>query len=319
VKHKLIIVDGPSTVGKSSISKKIYKQIGNQEGAYWLHEECEEHPIRYHEFSAGDIHSKEGMDLNRESMLRKWKAFKQEIEQSKKICITEGCFLHAIDRYLIESVWDIEQIQGYFNDILKILEELNPLIVFLYRPDLKSSFQKAFIDRGDRWKNLILKIPEPVGYFKTHPYNGDESIYEWLSYEQDMMSDIFDGLSCNKMKFDTSEGNWNNYTRLITEKTSYSYCDPKYEQADPEKFCGKYRHEDDGRNWHIHYDEEKKEFYTFFFWPYMPMKYLGNDQFELISFPVILHFDHKNNQLRFKISGNYDWDLNGKTFIRIIS
>ncbi len=38
---KLIIVDGHSSVGKSSISKSVYKQIALDHDAYWLHEECE--------------------------------------------------------------------------------------------------------------------------------------------------------------------------------------------------------------------------------------------------------------------------------------
>ena len=41
---KLIIVDGHSSVGKSSISKSVYKQIELIHDAYWLHEECENHP-----------------------------------------------------------------------------------------------------------------------------------------------------------------------------------------------------------------------------------------------------------------------------------
>lgn len=57
MRHKLIIVDGPSTVGKSSISKSVYKQIAKQEKAFWLHEECEKHPIRDNEFTAGPINT----------------------------------------------------------------------------------------------------------------------------------------------------------------------------------------------------------------------------------------------------------------------
>lgn len=48
---KLIIVDGHSSVGKSSISKALYKQISLDQDACWLHEECENHPIRQDEFS----------------------------------------------------------------------------------------------------------------------------------------------------------------------------------------------------------------------------------------------------------------------------
>lgn len=45
VGHRLII-DGPSTVGKSSVSKSVYQQIAREHSVYWLHEECANHPIR---------------------------------------------------------------------------------------------------------------------------------------------------------------------------------------------------------------------------------------------------------------------------------
>ncbi|HCJ57512.1 MAG TPA: hypothetical protein DHV55_09250, partial [Clostridiaceae bacterium] len=83
MKHQLILVDGHSTVGKSTTSKSVYKQIAYQDKIYWLHEECEKHPIRHEEFEADDIHSLDGMELNRQVMLQKWGKFKEEIEQGK--------------------------------------------------------------------------------------------------------------------------------------------------------------------------------------------------------------------------------------------
>lgn len=79
MKHKLIIVDGPSTVGKSSISKNVYRQIARENKALWLYEECQDHPIRKGEFSAGDIRSTEGMERNRLQMLSKWRLFSSKL------------------------------------------------------------------------------------------------------------------------------------------------------------------------------------------------------------------------------------------------
>ena len=52
---KLIIVDGHCSTGKSSISKSITEQIKLGQDAYWLHEECENHPIRQGEFRFGAL------------------------------------------------------------------------------------------------------------------------------------------------------------------------------------------------------------------------------------------------------------------------
>ena len=100
MKNQLIIIDGHSTVGKSSISKGLYTQIVNKENVCWLHEECVNHPIRDLEFKAGDIHTFEGMELNRIQMLKKWREFRDEILKNEMMYILEGCCLQSFDRYL---------------------------------------------------------------------------------------------------------------------------------------------------------------------------------------------------------------------------
>lgn len=317
MKHQLILVDGHSTVGKSTTSKSVYKQIAYQDKIYWLHEECEKHPIRHEEFEADDIHSLDGMELNRQVMLQKWGKFKEEIEQGKQVCITEGCFLHSLDRYLLNSAWNEEQIINYFQQILEIIRPLNPLIVFLYRPDIRQSFEKAFKARGDWWRELILSVPGPYGFFKTHEYIGDDSIYASLAYEQEQMAKIFDTLSCDKLKIDTTNECWDNYIREITETAGYKYYEEENKLSEIEKYCGTYQLEGGEDTWDISFDGETKLIYTSLFWPYMPMKYIGNEQFELISFPVMLQFDIMAEKMQFTVSGNYDWQYNDKKFIKI--
>jgi hypothetical protein len=317
MKHQLIIVDGQSTVGKSTTARSVYNQITQQDKVYWLHEECEMHPIRYEEFKAGNIHSLDGMELNRQAMLQKWEQFSEEIKRSGQICITEGCFLHTLDRYLLESVWKEEQIIKYFQQILEIIRPLNPLIVFLHRPDIKLSFEKAFITRGDWWRELVLGVPEPYGYFETNEYNGDDSIFAGLAYEQDQMAKIFDVLSCDKLMIDTTDEVWDSYIQEITETAGYNYHEEENKVYEIEKYCGTYRIQGGEDTWSICFDDETKRIYTSLFWPYMPMKYIGNGQFELISFPVTLQFDSIPGKMQFQVKGNYDWEYNSKRFIRI--
>jgi hypothetical protein len=102
---KLILVDGHSSVGKSSVSKSVWKQLRREQPACWLHEECEQHPIREGEFRFGALDTPEGMELNRVGMLKKWMQFRESIEASGQVCVTEGCLLHAYDRYFTSADW----------------------------------------------------------------------------------------------------------------------------------------------------------------------------------------------------------------------
>ncbi|HKM34066.1 MAG TPA: hypothetical protein VJY54_04915 [Lachnospiraceae bacterium] len=316
MKNQLIIVDGQSTVGKSSISKGLYMQIAGMEDVNWLHEECENHPIRNQEFEAGDIHTAEGMKRNRIQMLNKWKASRDEIMKSNKRCITEGCFLHSLDRYLLESIWDEKEIEDFYQQIIEILRPLNPLIVFLYRPNIKMSYEKAFTARGEWWKNLILGTPEPYGYFENHEYNGDESIFDGLSFEQEQMKKIYQVLKCDKLMIDTSKEDWTSYVCELTQKIGYQYRSSVNKEFDPKKYSGTYQIEKGNNLWKIEANDDG-QLYSSLFWPYIPMKYVENDSFEFISFPVKIMFDESKDTQQFIVEGNYDWEYNGKRFIRI--
>lgn len=318
MEHKLIIVDGQSTVGKSTTSKSVYKQISKHQKSYWLHEECFQHPIRHEEFTAGELDSLEGMVLNKKEMLQKWRDFRDEIEEKGQVCITEGCLLHAYDRYFVRSVWDEDQIYDYYHEVLKIIGSLNPLIIFLYRPDIRASFEKAFKARGDWWRDLICNhVPDFHKYVQDHKKEDEDVVFGSIAFEQEQMGHIFDQLSCNKLKIDTSDEDWETCVKTITEAAGYSYCEEEVKTDNLTAYCGTYRLQGGEKEWKISLDEENQCLFTSLFWPYMAMKCVDDDLFELISFPAEMAFQKVNGALSFTVSGNYGWGYNDKTFVKV--
>lgn len=315
---KLIIVDGHSSVGKSSISKSVYKQIRLDQDAYWLHEECEDHPIRQDEFSFGALHTAEGMELNRVGMLQKWAAFRDSIQSSGKVCVTEGCLLHAYDRYFIHSLWNDNEIVAYYSQVLDVIRELNPLIVFLYRPDLRKSLEKAFLARGQWWRDLMLKRDDLHVYFQDHVYVDENSMFDAIAFEQTRMMEIFDTLQCSKIKIDTSEEQWDQYVQEIIALLGSMYRKEEPYLCDLKQYAGTYRLQDgeEDDEWIVQYDDASQSLYTSLFWPYMPMKSVTENVFELISFPVEMHFQRNKNGMQFSVRGNYDWKYNNQLFIK---
>ena len=277
----LIIVDGHSSVGKSSISKSVSKQISLDHDAYWLHEECENHPIRHNEFSFGELGTFEGMEQNRIGMLKKWRAFRESILLSGKVCVTEGCFLHAYDRYFIHSPWNKNDIVTYCSQVLAVINELNPTIVFLYRPDLRKSLEKAFIARGKWWRDLILRRDDLHVYFKDHEYINENSMFSAVEYEQMKMIEIFDQLQCLKIKIDTSDEQWDHYVQEIISFIGLQYRRETAYPCDMKQYIGTYRWQDGTTDdeWTINYDETNNCLYTSLFWPYMPMRCTADNVF----------------------------------------
>lgn len=316
---KLIIVDGHSSVGKSSVSKSLFGQINLHQPAYWLHEECENHLIRHEEFTFGPLDTLEGMQANLTGMLQKWTAFKDSILTSGKVCITEGCMLHAYDRYFIHTIWTEDEIRRYYAQVVDVLRELDPVIVLLYRPDLRSSLEKAFIARGDWWRKLILKRDDKHVYFKDHTYVDDESMFAAVLFEQTKIIELFDGLQCAKIKIDTSGEEWESYDRQILAFLGLDYARINAHACDLRKFTGTYRWRDGSGedDWIIAYDETNQCLYVTLFWPYMPMRCTSDGVFEMISFPVEMRFQEVNGVMQFSIHGNYEWEYNGQVFERV--
>jgi hypothetical protein len=316
---KLIIVDGHSSVGKSSTSKSLYQQIALNHDAYWLHEECEDHPIRQNEFRFGALDTAEGMERNRMGMLEKWMMFQNSIISSGKICVTEGCLLHAYDRYFIHSIWNEDDITAYYRQVVESIKKLNPVVIFLYRHNLRKSLEKAFIARGQWWRDLILRRDDLHVYFKDHEYVDENSMFAAIEYEQSTMMTIFDQLKCLKIKIETSEEQWDQYVEEIITFLGLKYRKIDSYPFDMKQYIGTYQWQNGAGNgeWHIHYDEVNKSLYTSLFWPYMPMRCMADNVFELVSFPVELHFERNKHGMQFRVHGNYDWEFNNQLFVKV--
>lgn len=316
---KLIIVDGHSSVGKSTISKNVYRQISLNQDVYWLHEECENHPIRHNEFTFGELDSVEGMESNRVGMLKKWMAFRDSIKASGKVCVTEGCFLHAYDRYFIHSCWNESDIVTYHSQVVEVIHELNPIIIFLYRPNLRKSLEKAFMARGQWWRDLMLKRDDRHVYFRNHEYVDENSMFAAIEYEQIKMMALFERLECSKVKIDTSEEQWEQYVQEIISCVGLAYRNSEPHPCDMKQYLGTYRLQNGASDaeWIINYDDNNNCLYTTLFWPYMPMRCMADNLFELISFPVELHFQKIRDRMQFRVHGNYDWSYNNQLFIKV--
>jgi hypothetical protein len=258
------------------------------------------------------------MERNRIGMLKTWREFRDSIQAFGKVCVTEGCFLHAYDRYFIHSVWNEDDIVAYSSQVLEAIKELNPVLVFLHRPNLRKSLEKAFVARGKWWRDLILKRDDLHVYFKDHVYVDENSMFAAIDYEQMKMMEIFDRLHCSKIKIDTSSEQWDQYVQEVTAFLGLEYGTVEPYPCDMQQYIGTYRWQNgaEADEWTIHYDESKKSLYTSLFWPYMPMRCMAEDIFELISFPVELHFKKSRDGMQFRVHGNYDWEYNDQVFVR---
>lgn len=317
---RLVIIDGLSTVGKSTFSKYLSQTINKVTPSIWIHEESINHPIRDHEYEAGDIHTLEGMEKNEVEMLSRWKTFSAFMQQNEATYVIEGCYLHTLDRYLLQCAWSHEHITEFLRKIALILSPLQPLLVLLYRKDIFASYDIEFKKRGSWWENLIKEPRAITGHAANILTIDESSIYLRTPKYQTYLRNMLPLLPMDSMEIETTEGKWDVYLEDVMNHLEIKM--PSLEilkPLDPMKFVGKYVSDVFRTPLRIQYNPETNKIFMTFFWPYMELKYMEENTLELISFPATLHFSFDDDQPFFTISGNYDWevDIEGKRFIRV--
>ena len=315
---KLIIVTGMSGVGKSTSAQNLARLFQQNDISYtWYHEEMKDHPIRWingGEFTVGDLCSEEGMELNIADMFDRWTSLINKIMDIGGVHIMEGCLYENINRYFFRGNYSKEKIIAFYDKLMKILELTNLQIIFLYRPKIKENLEKAFVVRGDRWKNLILN-PKSYTYFDTHEYVDNDSVFSMWEEYQNLANSIFERYQGSKIKIDTSEEQWHSYLGSLAEYLNIKHFDKDdLPLTSIEKYCGRYFFEDANGKHEIDVISENGNLYCSPFWfKHILMNSSGNDEFELLGFPMKFSYVFKDKKKFIRVTGNYDWDIVGNT------
>ena len=305
---KIILIDGISTTGKSTISDGIFNSFQmNGISVKWLHEE-----------SLNDINltlnlpKHESIENDRlieemNNLYKRWFYFINSIKNDNVTYILDSNFFKNIHDYMLNSNLSIVEIKKYYNQLIDLFEIQKIYFIFLKRNNIKKSFEDAFKNRGFFWES----------HFKKHLYeklrmsindDSSEKIYEYEQKYQELIESIFDNFKVDKTKIITDEENWDEYLEYIMNDLGLFYYDEIQDNYDYDKYLGNYSCE----NWdvNIYYDNQKKKMLLSAFWPSIELKYLGNDTFKLKSFPLQMHFI--DNKIMFE--GDLIWDMKNKYF-----
>jgi len=317
-KGKIVLIDGMCGTGKSTTAQILGRQLSLHSLPYrWLHEEIAEHPIRKDEFSIGALNTQEGMNSNIQEMLNRWHLFVERVLASGEIFIIEGCFIHAIDRYFAQSACNIEQTLQYFSKVSDILLKVDTLFVYLRSQNVRKTLGHVFPIRGDWWKELIL-VPSEEKFFDITELQNEDSVYNSWELFQEISDKVYDIYHGDKIRIDVSVGTWTENPKKVLGFMGLPYIDcPNISINDPERFCGKYISNDSEHQIEIMFDKNMNNLFAKGFWPYMKLIPIAENAFQMESFPITLTFlTNVDNNILF-ISGEYDWDIVGKTLKKI--
>jgi len=315
---KLILVGGMSGSGKSTLSQATSRELSRQGvDNVWLHEEMADHPIRSREFGIGSLYDESDFRENVDRLLSDWRRLVAEIASAGRIYVMEGCLYQNIIRYFYEADYPEERIVDFYTRLFEILEPIDPTLVLLYSPDARLTLESVFEERGEWWRELILD-PGECRYVKNRQLVGAEGIYEmWRAY-QELAKRIHGTIGRRSLFFDVvaeDRGTFLARTMNALDLAPPDALAPTEGSADEMRLIGRYVDpQDESQTIEVRRDEGG--LYCRAFWQRMPLVRIQDDRYYISSFPIELSFVPVDGRTTVTLSGNYDWELVGKSLVR---
>jgi hypothetical protein len=171
----------------------------------------------YNKLAKNDIYELP-LDLHIPLMINSWKEFVQQALKSNKTYIFECCFIqNPITIGMIKYNASSEIVSDYILQLAKIIEPLNPLLIYVDQENLRASFEKAYNERDNSWSKGFIDYYTNQGYGKAHDYSGVEGTVKILEARKLLEKEIVNKISFNKVKVDNSSYDLTQYRTLLEE------------------------------------------------------------------------------------------------------
>ncbi|OQR56967.1 hypothetical protein CDB3_09820 [Bacillus sp. CDB3] len=145
-------------------------------------------------------------DKNVELIADKWNDFAEIALEDNKVYIFECCFIqNPLTIGMIKYGEQKEKIINYVMKVAKIIENLNPMLLYVEQDDLEFSFRKVLKERTPEWSTGIVDYYTNQGYGKEHNHSGVEGAIKVLEARRNLELEIFDMLKMKKEKINNTK------------------------------------------------------------------------------------------------------------------
>jgi hypothetical protein len=218
---RLIFVEGVMGSGKSTTANFVARQLRrNGIPARYIFEGGERHVVRLmpdlpHPF-------KPWLDLTpdefRARSLAKWRAFVAEAGQAEVVSVFDGQLFHGnmTDLLLMDASRD--ELRAYVGDVIAVVRDLNPVLIYLDQTDLEQALRRVFAERALRWPDFEeyqvgWKVPSPYG--ERRGLVGLDGLISIYRDYREMTDELFSLLDIARLGMENAGGAWPEYRRSI--------------------------------------------------------------------------------------------------------
>ena len=161
----------------------------------------------FKEIAANDIYELP-LDLNKKLILNNWKRFTKKAEQEDKVYIFECVFVqNPVTVSVIRDNADFGYALNYVEDVLALVKELNPVLIYLKQDNIEKSFKKVIDERPEWWLDFFIDYYTNREFGQAQDLKDLEGTLKGLKEIGQIQSNLIESLEIEKHIINNSEFN----------------------------------------------------------------------------------------------------------------
>lgn len=316
MKSKLILVDGLTGAGKSTISHFIARQFQlNEHSIRWYQEEEKDHPLVLKNLFDRSI----SPDARKEEFLSTyhqcWNKLYQKIKDSSGVTIIESYLFQYPLAFLMSAELEESEIAKIWKHLLDQVKELNPVMIYLYHQNVEDALRLNWKRRGEEWANWHISRMKDSRYAKSRNMDAETAIIDYYSNIQRVSLDLFYQYPAEKLIVDTTAQLWDNHRREIIDFLQIPLKEEILLRPQDQEITGHYQIKlDDGNEmiYKIYIQDQRINIDAF--WPQLKLVPVQGDEYFMEGYPFKFSFnrDEQGKISELQISNDFfdqeeDW------------
>lgn len=242
MKSRLFIIEGLPCSGKSSTSAFVAALLEQKEKVCFVDEGTGNHPADYefHALAPAGLLSDEEkiVPLSQYSgemfgqllpykiydflpwekemplMLEKWQNFVQESEENKVYVFNCVLLQNPMCETMMRFGFTEEESYEYIEKIVKLIQPMNPVVIYLKNNDIADSVNKAALERPG-WLDEVIDYHVNGSYGRSIAVKGFDGYISCLKERQERELRILSKLPINKLIVDNPQRDWESAQETI--------------------------------------------------------------------------------------------------------
>lgn len=149
-------------------------------------------------------------EQNKDLITSKWRSFSESVlaANDDTVIIFECCFIqNPLTMGLVKCNQSREDNVNYVLELERVVQALNPLLIYIDQKDIAYTFDKAVKERPKEWSDGFIQYYTNQGWGASRGYHGVSGTVKVLQARKELETEIYQILKMDKYWLDNSEYN----------------------------------------------------------------------------------------------------------------